>query len=307
MTKITSSNFLAISLASFCIGILVTCSIVFAKNDYIEDENKININITSPVKIEEETVREKEIVADLDNMKIYLKENGNLKETYDIVSIGKPDSFYETPAGDYMIELKERSHFSRIGKVYMPYSMQFFGNFFIHGIPYHEDGTKVSTEYSGGCIRISDENIESIYNFADRKTHVTVIRQDKIWLDNIDQNLRTKEMSINIMTALISLETIDQNRDLANYGNIKSALSDMFKYNDIQIAKSIASIYGEGNFINKMNEKAAAIGLTNTRYNSLNYKDEKNIIDNEDTVKLINYIINNKSYIYKIILKVNNF
>ena len=67
--------------------------------------------------------------------------------SYYVVSKGKPNSYYETPVGSYQVKSKEYKHFSSLGGVYMPYSMQFYGNFFIHGIPYHPDGTRVSRPF----------------------------------------------------------------------------------------------------------------------------------------------------------------
>jgi D-alanyl-D-alanine carboxypeptidase len=48
----------------------------------------------------------------------------------------------------------------------MPFAMQFSGNFFIHGWPTHTDGTPVATTYSGGCIRMQDEDAKKVYNVA---------------------------------------------------------------------------------------------------------------------------------------------
>ena len=59
----------------------------------------------------------------------------------------------------------------------MPYSMQFFGNFFIHGWPYYPDGTDVNEGYSGGCIRLTTEDAEQVYKFADYGTAVHVVAE----------------------------------------------------------------------------------------------------------------------------------
>ncbi len=79
---------------------------------------------------------------------------------------GKVGSWWETPAGIYKIQTKEENHLSSFGDVYMPYSMDFQGNFFIHGWPYYADGTAVSSTYSGGCIRLSTEDAKKVYALA---------------------------------------------------------------------------------------------------------------------------------------------
>jgi hypothetical protein len=110
------------------------------------------------------------IAADLSEMKLYLFEDGHATITVPILSKGKRGSRWETPTGLYKIQTKEENHFSSLGAVYMPKSMQFFGNFFIHGWPYYPDGTPVPEGYSGGCIRLSTEDATRVYDFASRET-----------------------------------------------------------------------------------------------------------------------------------------
>ena len=66
---------------------------------------------------------------------------------------------------------------------------------------------------------------------------------------------------------------------------------------------AIANTYGERGFVEKMNKKALAIGLTETIYNSVSYTDDKNTTTVTDSIKLLKYIENNKSYIYNILEK----
>jgi D-alanyl-D-alanine endopeptidase (penicillin-binding protein 7) len=117
----------------------------------------------------------KAIVANLAEMKLHLFEDGERVESYDIKSRGRPGTAWETPPGSYAVKAMEREHFSSIGGVWMPYSMQFQGNFFIHGWPYYANGAPVAEGYSGGCIRMSTEEMAEIYEFAERGTPVIVL------------------------------------------------------------------------------------------------------------------------------------
>lgn len=117
---------------------------------------------------------ERMIAADLTNMKLYLFEDGHATATLDILSKGKRGSRWETPTGLYKIETREEDHFSTIGEVHMPYSMQFFGNFFVHGWPYYPGGESVPEGYSGGCIRLSTADAERVFGFAKRGTPIFV-------------------------------------------------------------------------------------------------------------------------------------
>lgn len=115
------------------------------------------------------------IVANLQNMQLSLYENAAVVQTFPILSIGREGTFWETPTGSYVVQTKEIRHFSSIGEIWMPYSMQFYGNFFIHGWPTYPDGTDVSGEYSGGCIRLATDDAEKVYDFSSIGTNVFVV------------------------------------------------------------------------------------------------------------------------------------
>ena len=145
------------------------------------------------------TTTGKLVMANLDEKIVNVMDNGKIIKTLPIVSIGKPDKYYETPGGLYKIKGWETEHFSSLGHVYMPWSMQFSGNYFIHGIPYHDMGNgvkeRVSTQYSGGCIRLSDENAKYIYDFSDKNTLILVSKaEDRT--DNIADTTLIKNKEI---------------------------------------------------------------------------------------------------------------
>ncbi|MBM3260887.1 hypothetical protein FJY93_00540 [Candidatus Kaiserbacteria bacterium] len=106
------------------------------------------------------------ITADLTHMQLDVYQAGLVAHTAPIIAKGKVGSWWETPVGIYKIETKEKDHYSTFSKVHMPWSMQFQGNFFIHGLPYYSDGTPVSSSYSGGCIRLSTEDTEEVFHLA---------------------------------------------------------------------------------------------------------------------------------------------
>ncbi len=122
----------------------------------------------------------KVIAANLDKMELTLYQDGKPTQTLPIVSRGRPGSPWETPPGLYKVLSKEENHFSSIGHVWMPYSMQFFGNFFIHGWPYYPDGREVGEGYSGGCIRLKTEDAAKVYAFADRGTAIFITGDEEV-------------------------------------------------------------------------------------------------------------------------------
>ena len=120
------------------------------------------------------------IETDLTAMKVRVYKEGEVALEVPILTKGREGSWWETPAGVYQIEWKSKNHYSSFGHVYPPWSMAFQGNFFIHGWPYYPDGTPVSSQYSGGCIRLSDEDAKAVYDLIETGTPVIVFEQDKV-------------------------------------------------------------------------------------------------------------------------------
>ena len=118
------------------------------------------------------------IDANLSTMQLAVYKDGQLQLQVPIMAKGKVGSWWETPAGIYKIETKEKNHFSTIGEVNMPYSLDFQGNFFIHGWPVYADGTAVSSTYSGGCIRLATEDAEKVFALAEMGMPVIVYNEE---------------------------------------------------------------------------------------------------------------------------------
>lgn len=114
------------------------------------------------------------ILADLHAMQLTLYQDGVATATLPIKTKGRPGTAWETPSGFYAIQTKEEEHFSSIGKVNMPYSMQFYGNYFIHGWTTYLDGTPTPFTFSGGCIKLDTEDAAKVFAFADIGTKLFV-------------------------------------------------------------------------------------------------------------------------------------
>jgi serine-type D-Ala-D-Ala carboxypeptidase (penicillin-binding protein 5/6) len=185
------------------------------------------------------------IEADLSAMTIRFFRNGELLKEAPIQTKGRDDSWWETPAGLYKISSKEENHFSSFGRVWMPYSMQFQGNFFIHGPTRYSDGSPTPATYSGGCIRVGLDDVEEIYRLAEIGTPVLVFEQSfnggkeplkyknrNLLPDNVvylaadlennfvfAENKSREKHSIasitKLMTALIAVEYINVEREVA--------------------------------------------------------------------------------------------
>ena len=104
------------------------------------------------------------VEVDLSAMFIRVYREGKVTVEVPVNSKGREGSWWETPAGLYKINKKEDRHFSGMGHVWMPWSMNFQGNFYIHGRTYYPDGTLTSKQYTGGCIRLATEDAKKVYD-----------------------------------------------------------------------------------------------------------------------------------------------
>lgn len=116
----------------------------------------------------------KMIIADLALKSVTVVEGTTTLAIFPILSIGREGTFWETPSGNYSVRTKEPEHLSSIGHTWMPWSMQFYGNYFIHGWPTHEDGSPVSQGYSGGCIRLDTNDAKKLYDLVGIGTKIHV-------------------------------------------------------------------------------------------------------------------------------------
>lgn len=111
---------------------------------------------------------------DLKDMKLTLYKEGKEFEIFPVQSKGRVGSWWETAPGVYFAGDKLVNHFSTIAGVWMPYAVQFYGNFFIHGWPYYSDGRLLPPGPSGGCVRLNTKDAALLFEFAERGMPVLV-------------------------------------------------------------------------------------------------------------------------------------
>jgi len=117
------------------------------------------------------------IDVNLKKMELVLYKDGKPFETFTIQSKGKEGSFWETAPGAYFAGDKIVRHFSNVSRVWMPYAIQFYGNFFIHGWPYDNLGRPLALGPSGGCIRLLTEDAVVVFEFAERGMPILIFEE----------------------------------------------------------------------------------------------------------------------------------
>jgi len=134
---------------------------ILLAQSYFESNGKQKNNEILP-KICEKRVFEINLSKNL----IYFFENCKLKEKIPIAYQGPEGKWYQTPTGYYRVGKKFREHISSLSPVYMNYAVQMYEDFFIHEIPYYLNGQRVSSNFSGGCIRLETEHAKKFFNLA---------------------------------------------------------------------------------------------------------------------------------------------
>ena len=97
--------------------------------------------------------------------KAFLYENEKLISIVPLAYQSQEGKWFQAPTGYYFAGVKHEKHISSIFPVIMPYAFQYYEDFFIHGIPYYENGEQVSSNFTGGCLRFTGGVDKQIYDF----------------------------------------------------------------------------------------------------------------------------------------------
>lgn len=266
----------------------------------------------------------KALLADLEGMTITMYEDGEQVGQYDIQSVGREGTAWQTPVGTFEMSYKQENHFSSIGHVWMPWSMHFFGNYFIHGWPYYPDGTPVARGYSGGCIRMETVDAEQVYKFVDGDTALIVVNPDEetgasdATAYDVDKaapeisayaylvaDIETGEVVAAknqksaagrdfapVMTAMLSLESLNQYSDVVLDGQpmtVGDVLYALLLNDNDDAAELLYDRRNHAQYLIDMDDRAASIGMSNTVYEDVYGNDEGTNSTLEDTFRLMQY------------------
>jgi len=104
------------------------------------------------------------ILIDLQSETLWLIKDG-IEKAYPVLAYRAEGSKYDTPKGSFQTGYKSKNHLSSYFDVWMPYSIQFNGDFFLHGYPTYNDPARTPVPWgiSGGCIRMDTEDMKEIY------------------------------------------------------------------------------------------------------------------------------------------------
>jgi hypothetical protein len=184
----------------------------------------------------------------------------------------------------------------------MPYSVHLFGNYFIHGIPYYPDGTRVSSSYSGGCVRLNDNDAKTVYDFVNEDTPIIISREGLHAFSRTDALSPSPKISSALMTKLmstiISLEFLNQETKVYTVEKKYTTRLDLASSLLIGSSSDNRALYQDAMtddyFLRAMNVRAKTLGLTNTTFISSTSSADTT---EEDYSKFMSHILTYKSYL----------
>ena len=151
-----------------------------------KDNSSVYLKLFDDVKEEYLLTKKDFLEVNLDNMKIRIFKQGSLIKEVPILAKGDINNWGGSAAGIYKIIRGYKLGYSNIADVYMPYALHYYGKYYIHGEPYYPWGEKLESPVSGGCLRLENEDAESIFQLTDLNMPVLVIDKEKDYTDYKD-------------------------------------------------------------------------------------------------------------------------
>lgn len=254
------------------------------------------------------TAAEKKIVLDLREKKISLYEEGEIKNEFKITEDKIKEILYSLPSGMYL--------FSNLA------SFNFFDK---DALQFADPLTQVfvlNDLEANPASSLDEQNFYFLKNKTEGKKFPKVsaeaflvgdINTDSvIFQKNQDKKLAIASLT-KLMTALVSLESMDQYRHITitkemlsqgygDYGNLRRGekltvgelIYPLLLESSNDAAVALAADYGTSEFVKLMNEKAVSLGLSNTSFEDSSGESAKNISTAKDLFHLVQDFYKNK-------------
>lgn len=113
---------------------------------------------------------------DLTAQKAILFENGKIVDILPVAYQSPENVWFQTPTGYFRVGFMHEKHRSSLFPVNMPYAIQITEDFFMHEIPFYDDGTKVTSKFSGGCLRFETAVAKRLFEFLNRGDQIVIYK-----------------------------------------------------------------------------------------------------------------------------------
>lgn len=144
-----------------------------AKSKYVPPATS---TVKKPVEVTPHILEGKYIDVMISKQVMTIFENGVQVNQF-LVSSGKVGM--PTPLGEYKVLRKETNHWSVKYKLWMPYSMNFTGPYYIHELPYWPNGYREGEAHLGirvshGCVRLGIGPAKYVFDWAEIGTPIYI-------------------------------------------------------------------------------------------------------------------------------------
>lgn len=119
---------------------------------------------------------QKGVQINLTEKKILLFENGKIVDILPVAYQSPEGVWFQTPTGYFKVGFMDEKHRSSLFPVNMPYAIQITEDFFMHEIPFYDDGTRVTSKFSGGCLRFETDIAKRLFEFLDRGDQLVIYK-----------------------------------------------------------------------------------------------------------------------------------
>jgi len=183
----------------FCLALIFLCFLVFLalqkESPPFISEQRVDFFLSALVDFKQDLeqrqlkdygfLRDKLIADGLDfleinlsAMQVRLYKKGELEKQANILLKGDASRWGGTSAGLYYIVSGGKKVYSVAAEAFMPWALNFYGKYYIHGEPTDIQGNKLISDVSGGCLRLADEDAEDFYNLTEIGMMVVVIDKE---------------------------------------------------------------------------------------------------------------------------------
>ena len=138
------------------------------------------------------------------DMEVRIYKKGVLEKQAPILARGDAESWGGTPAGLYKVIARYVSAFSIVSEVYMPYSLHFYGLYYIHGEPYYPGGRPLISDISGGCVRLSNDDAKDIYELSEKGMPILVIDKENDDYEYPEQGADNEQLELSAKAYLVA-------------------------------------------------------------------------------------------------------
>lgn len=241
------------------------------------------------------------IGVDTKTLELSLYEDGALRTTYPILSLGAQAAVGMARDGWYQVEKKLEKHVAAVGGFSFAHTLTFGPNASIHGAVTQAE--KRDTSLSLGGIRLSDRDAQELFEKVAVGTPLYVVSADEqrserglalvshaapkpattaraylvgdlttgtVLLAHNSEHIYPIASITKLMTALVATRALPHQSTVSVSSARSYTLGDLYYplmlRSDNDVAEAIASVQNRNEFLARMNTQARALGMEDTRF-----------------------------------------